>query len=365
MPRGRAFYAVVGVLALAAAAGIVAVTTVSSADTPPLAGAAVPAQYRPVLTDAAASCPALTPARLAGQIMAESGFSASATTDRGGSGIAGLTDAEWKTWQPTANADRGDPAANILALAHHVCDLVGHVRVDKVNGDLWVLAVAAYRSGVAAVVAAGGVPASAQSYVDNVGGYAAWYALQPEFGGTGTPATTTPPATTPSATPYPATGTTAPAPPPTPVTAATRALESPRGPALPPPTADPTSGELWNDEFHGCLTAGQALDGTHLAVVACDGSMVQHWQPMPDGTIRSAGLCMDAAWAGTSNGTAVQVANCSGNPAQLFTLSPQHHLYSPYANKCVNIDYNPTSGTSIILFSCLDQTNQIFTFRAQ
>jgi hypothetical protein len=132
-----------------------------------------------------------------------------------------------------------------------------------------------------------------------------------------------------------------------------------------PTTADPTNGQLWNNEFHGCLTANRSLDGTPLGMVACDGSMVQFWQPMPDGTIRSAGLCMDAANAGTADGTPVQVAYCSGNPAQQFTLNADQHIYSSYANKCVNIDYNPTSGTSIILFSCLDQTNQIFTFQAQ
>ena len=91
--------------------------------------------------------------------------------------------------------------------------------------------------------------------------------------------------------------------------------------------------------------------------------MVQLWQPnADDGTIRSVGLCMDAANAATADFTPVQVARCSGNPAQLFTLEENGHLFSPYANKCVNIHYEPGVGTSVVLFSCLDQTNQIWRF---
>jgi hypothetical protein len=117
--------------------------------------------------------------------------------------------------------------------------------------------------------------------------------------------------------------------------------------------------------IHGCLSASKALDGTQLVIAGCDGSMVQHWQAMSDGTIRSVGLCMDAANAGTTDFTRVQVANCSGNPAQLFTLNDNKQLYSPYANKCVNIHYTPGQGTSVVLFSCLNQPNQFFAFRAQ
>ena len=125
------------------------------------------------------------------------------------------------------------------------------------------------------------------------------------------------------------------------------------------------SGELWIEEFHGCLSAVAALDGTHLAIAHCDGSQVQHWEEMPDGTIRSVGLCMDLAWAGTADFTAVQVANCSGNPAQQFKLNPQNHLYSPYANKCVNISYQDGVGTSVVSFSCVNQPNQVFVFKRQ
>jgi hypothetical protein len=93
----------------------------------------------------------------------------------------------------------------------------------------------------------------------------------------------------------------------------------------------------------------------------CDGSAVQHWQQMSDGTLRAVGLCMDAANAGTANYTPVQVATCSGNPAQQFAVGQNNHIYSSFADKCVNID----RAAGVVLFSCLNQNNQNFTFKQQ
>ncbi len=150
-------------------------------------GVPVPAAYLPTVVTASSSCPVLSPPRLAGQLMAESGFNPDATTSDGGQGIAGLTDELWKQWAPSPTAQRNDPKANIIALAHRMCHLVGELRVAKSTSDLWRAALAAHHSGLAAVAAAGGVPDEAAGYVDLVAGYAAWYALQPEFGGPGVP----------------------------------------------------------------------------------------------------------------------------------------------------------------------------------
>ncbi|MEU4339253.1 hypothetical protein AB0F59_32170 [Micromonospora lupini] len=131
---------------------------------------------------AAHSCPTLTPARLAGQLMAASGFDANARSDNGGTGLAGLTDAEWKQWKPGAAVRRDDPTANINALAHLTCDLVGQVRQRGIGGDPWRLALAARHAGVEAVRAAKGVPRASAAYVERVAGYATWYAHRPGTG---------------------------------------------------------------------------------------------------------------------------------------------------------------------------------------
>ncbi|MEV6602076.1 hypothetical protein AB0M36_35280 [Actinoplanes sp. NPDC051346] len=59
--------------------------------------------------------------------------------------------------------------------------LAGQLRKKKIKGDPWELAVAAERSSLAEVKAANGIPASVQSYVDEVAGYADWYSDQSVF----------------------------------------------------------------------------------------------------------------------------------------------------------------------------------------
>ncbi|MEV4757850.1 hypothetical protein AB0J86_22420 [Micromonospora sp. NPDC049559] len=155
----------------------------ATAEETELAGRPVPAGQVEAIAAAAHACPVLTPARLAGQLMAASGFDANAKTANGGTGIAGLTEAAWEEWKPRTTSARTDPAANVAALAHLTCDLVGQVRRAGIGGDPWRLALGAYHSGVEAVRAAKGIPPAANGYVDRVSGYAAWYAHR---SGTGT-----------------------------------------------------------------------------------------------------------------------------------------------------------------------------------
>ncbi|MEU4677704.1 hypothetical protein [Micromonospora sp. NPDC023737] len=180
----RRWTAALLLLVLAGAAGVVASSgfgRATAGQAPQLVGRPVPAGEARMVAAAALSCPALTPARLAGQLMAASGFDADARTSVG-TGLAGLSDASWERWKPTVVAHRADHAANITALAHLTCDLVGQVRQAGIEGDAWLLALGAYHSGIAAVREAGGVPAPARQYVDTVAGYAAWYARQPLSG---------------------------------------------------------------------------------------------------------------------------------------------------------------------------------------
>jgi hypothetical protein len=168
----------VAVCAVVASQGLGAATTQEAA----FAGRAVTAGQLAQLETAARSCPALTPARLAGQIMAISGFDADAEVADGGEGIAGLTARDWQKWSPSPGAQRSDPAANVLALAHRMCDLVGRLREAHVGGDAWRNTLAASAAGVPAVVSAKGVPdGDPAQFVDMVTRYEGWYAQQPGF----------------------------------------------------------------------------------------------------------------------------------------------------------------------------------------
>jgi len=206
--RGRlgvAGLAVCGVLLCAAVADVAMAATAEVTAAPVLEGLPVPAGHLPAIKSAAASCPELTPPRLAAQMMEASKFNPDAKTADGGSGVAGLTTAQWQQWKPAPGASRTDVAANILALAHDDCNLAGEARAAGVPGGPWRLALAAFHAGLPAVIAVRGIPADAASYVSTVAAYASFYTQQPQFGGKGTP-TPTPtakPTPTPTAKPAP------------------------------------------------------------------------------------------------------------------------------------------------------------------
>ncbi|MFB6751819.1 ricin-type beta-trefoil lectin domain protein [Streptomyces sp. NPDC056353] len=105
-------------------------------------------------------------------------------------------------------------------------------------------------------------------------------------------------------------------------------------------------------------------DGAPLQIADCTGKAWQKWDFRPDGTIRSLGLCMDATWGGTANGTVVQVAVCSGNPAQQFILAGPKDLVNVQANKCVDVvDEKTGNGARLQLWECNGQDNQKWSTR--
>ena len=200
--------AVLCLMVAAAALGVAALGTGSAGiagtdgtTTAAIAGQPVPADLVSPIIAAAKSCPALTSARIAGQLMAASSFKSDATGPNGSAGLAGLTDALWEKWAPTASAKRDDAKANVEALAHYMCDLIGQARVAGLSVDLWRAALGAYHSGIESVRSAQGVSTDALSYVNTVAGYAAWYQQLREFGGSGipTPTPTSAPTSAPSA----------------------------------------------------------------------------------------------------------------------------------------------------------------------
>ncbi|NEA52120.1 RICIN domain-containing protein, partial [Streptomyces sp. SID10815] len=110
------------------------------------------------------------------------------------------------------------------------------------------------------------------------------------------------------------------------------------------------------------VTGGQdgvGRDGTRLQIRDCKRTPNQKWQFLGDGTVRSLGMCMDVAWGSKDDGAAIQLARCSGNPAQTFVLSTQGDLVNPQANKCVDaVDNGTGNGTKLQLWTCAGTPNQ-------
>ena len=68
---------------------------------------------------------------------------------------------------------------------------------------------------------------------------------------------------------------------------------------------------------------------------------------------------MDVAWGSRDDGAVIQLAKCSGNPAQQFVLSTAGDLVNPQADKCVDAKDNGTKdGTKLQLWTCAGTANQ-------
>ena len=181
--------------ALIGAGGFVARQAANASE--PLRGNRLSAADVRILVRAASSCAVLTPARLAGQVMATSNFTSqpvSSMRQGGRTGIAALTAEQWRRYAPAPGANPADREAGVTALARVTCQFAGQARAVQAGQDPWRVAVAAYQVGMDQVIAAGDIPAGARDYVDLSERYATWYALQPAFGGD--PATPPPPVAT-------------------------------------------------------------------------------------------------------------------------------------------------------------------------
>lgn len=133
---------------------------------------AVPAALAPDFEAAGRLCPAISPALLAAQTNAESGFNPLALSPVGAVGLAQFMPSTWAIYGTDASgdgkADPRNPVDAIYAQARYDCALATDLR--NVPGDLTSLMLAAYNAGPYAVVLAHGIPAIAetQNYVSTI-----------------------------------------------------------------------------------------------------------------------------------------------------------------------------------------------------
>ncbi|MEU6481554.1 ricin-type beta-trefoil lectin domain protein [Streptomyces sp. NPDC047017] len=139
---------------------------------------------------------------------------------------------------------------------------------------------------------------------------------------------------------------------------------APAQPKPKPKPAKPVGQIIIGQQSNRCVDVpgaqnGQGKDGTKLQLWDCAGSANQRWDFRGDGTVRSVGMCMDVAWGSRDDGAAIQLARCSGNPAQQFVLSTQGDLVNPQANKCVDaVDNGTGNATRLQLWTCAGTPNQ-------
>lgn len=166
-PRSRrrrvrllATFAVLGVLALLAGVAASLALSARQSGKPLLGPDEVPAEYRGLVQQAAARCPAVPVKVFAAQLATESGWNPAATSPAGAQGIAQFMPAVWRQFGIDGDGDGvkdvWNPADAIPSAARLNCinrDLVKGVAGDRLSNTL-----AAYNAGHSAVRKYGGVP---------------------------------------------------------------------------------------------------------------------------------------------------------------------------------------------------------------
>jgi cell wall-associated NlpC family hydrolase len=156
----------------------------------------VPAPYTALVTAAGSVCAAFPAAVIAAQLQTESGFDPDAQSPAGADGIAQFEPGTWAVWgrdyDGNGTSSPFDPGDAIPAQAAYDCSLASAMTTalagGQVSGSVTDLALAGYNAGAGAVLAAGGIPAYAetQHYVQQIDSLAAQYAL-PGGGTSGAP----------------------------------------------------------------------------------------------------------------------------------------------------------------------------------
>lgn len=153
--------------------GLAATTFAITACEPPDFALSVPPAYKSYFQIAAKRCPdVLTPAGLAAQASAESGFDPRAVSPAGAQGLMQIIPEVWAVYGTDADgdgqADPFTPADSVATSAKFNCYLSSELRV--IDGDQTELRLAAYNAGLGAVQRYDGIPPyrETQEYVKRV-----------------------------------------------------------------------------------------------------------------------------------------------------------------------------------------------------
>ncbi|MFE3688188.1 NlpC/P60 family protein [Streptomyces sp. NPDC059095] len=191
---GIALVALFGAFVMMLVVGVVVIAKAGAAEISDGGGGlrGVPAEFRPWILKASAACThrELSPALLAAQIEAESGFSTSRSTvsSTGALGPAQFMPGTWATWgrDDDGNGDTSpwDIGDAVMSQGRFMCSLIGDAKASGIPGDVRALALAGYNAGWYAVTHAHppGIPpfAETQDYVKKI------LAAMPKFQGPST-----------------------------------------------------------------------------------------------------------------------------------------------------------------------------------
>jgi lysophospholipase L1-like esterase len=108
------------------------------------------------------------------------------------------------------------------------------------------------------------------------------------------------------------------------------------------------------------VTGQSTTNGTQVQLFDCSGGANQQWTYTASKQLMVYGnKCLDASGHGTTNGTAVIIWDCNGQTNQQWNVNSNGTITGVQSGLCVDANGRGTAnGTKIILWSCNSQTNQ-------
>ncbi|MFB7224393.1 ricin-type beta-trefoil lectin domain protein [Streptomyces sp. NPDC056227] len=102
-------------------------------------------------------------------------------------------------------------------------------------------------------------------------------------------------------------------------------------------------------------------NGTQVQLWDCNGGSAQVWT-WSNGTLTHNGKCMDVTGQGTANGTQVILWDCNGGANQQWTAQPDGTLKGVQSGRCVAVPAATTiNGTQLVIWDCDGGANQRWT----
>jgi hypothetical protein len=127
------------------------------------------------------------------------------------------------------------------------------------------------------------------------------------------------------------------------------------------------SGQIAGGQSGRCVTVpnSSTTNGTQVQLWDCSGGTNQRWTYTASKQLTVYGnKCLDAYGAGTSNGTAVAIWDCHNGSNQQWNVNANGTITNAQSGLCVDANGAASAnGTRIILWSCNGGTNQQWSLR--
>ncbi|BCJ53689.1 hypothetical protein Asp14428_51640 [Actinoplanes sp. NBRC 14428] len=111
------------------------------------------------------------------------------------------------------------------------------------------------------------------------------------------------------------------------------------------------------------VAAASTANGTAIQLYDCNGTNAQIWTVgNSDGSLRALGKCLDVTAASTADGAKIQLYDCNGTGAQKWTTGSGSALVNTGSGKCLDVPAgNSANGTQLQIWSCNAGANQQWT----